>query len=124
MNLKKIILSFSVFGLTILNAGDSNSVKHYCFSAVFGFASETIIHKNFTQLGDIEKVSYATILGSTPGLIKELTDDKFSNEDMAFNFAGALTGALLSNYLNNNTSIFVTHSQEEKSTKINLAYNF
>ena len=124
MNLKKIILSFSVFGLTILNAGDSNSVNHYGFSAVFGFASETIIHKNFTQLGDIEKVSYATILGSTPGLIKELTDDKFSNEDMAFNFAGALTGALLSNYLNNNTSIFVTHSQEEKSTKINLAYNF
>lgn len=124
MNLKKIILSFSVFGLTILNAGDSNSVKHYGFSAVFGFTSETIIHKNFTQLGDIEKVSYATILGSTPGLIKELTDDKFSNEDMAFNFAGALTGALLSNYLNNNTSIFVTHSQEEKSTKINLAYNF
>ena len=119
MNLKKIILSFSVFGLTILNAGDSNSVKHYGFSAVFGFASETIIHKNFTQLGDIE-----TILGSTPGLIKELTDDKISNEDMAFNFAGALTGALLSNYLNNNTSIFVTHSQEEKSTNINLEYNF
>ena len=124
MNLKKIILSFSVFGLTILNAGDSNSVKHYGFSAVFGFASETIIHKNFTQLGDIEKVSYATILGSTPGLIKELTDDKFSNEDMAFNVAGALTGALISNYLNNNTSIFVTHNEEEKSTKINLAYNF
>lgn len=113
MNLKKIILSFSVFGLTILNAGDSNSVKHYGFSAVFGFASETIIHKNFTQLGDIEKVSYATILGSTPGLIKELTDDKFSNEDMAFNFAGALTGALLSNYLNNNTSIFVTQSRRK-----------
>lgn len=113
MNLKKIILSFSVFGLTILNAGDSNSVKHYGFSAVFGFASEIIIHKNFTQLGDIEKVSYATILGSTPGLIKELTDDKFSNEDMAFNFAGALTGALLSNYLNNNTSIFVTQSRRK-----------
>ena len=54
----------------------------------------------------------------------EYIKNKFSNEDMAFNFAGALTGALLSNYLNNNTSIFVTHSQEEKSTKINLAYNF
>jgi hypothetical protein len=124
MELKKIILSFGIFGLTILNAGDSNSVKHYGFSAVFGFTSETIIHKNFSQLGDIEKVSYATILGSTPGLIKELTDDKFSNEDMAFNVAGALTGALISNYLNNNTSIFVTHNEEEKSTKINLAYNF
>jgi hypothetical protein len=124
MELKRIILSLGVFALTILNAGDSNSVKHYGFSAVFGFTSETIIHKNFSQLGDIEKVSYATILGSTPGLIKELTDDKFSNEDMAFNVAGALTGALLSNYLNNNTSIFISHNEEEKSTKINLAYNF
>lgn len=103
-------------GLTILNAADSNSIKHYGFSAVFGFTSETIIHKNFSQLGDIEKVSYATILGSTPGLIKELTDDKFSNEDMAFNIADAL----ISNYLNNNTSIFVTQSRR----KINLAYNF
>ena len=124
MKLKRIILSLGVFALTILNAGDSNSAKHYGFSAVFGFTSETIIHKNFSQLGDIEKVSYATILGSTPGLIKELTDDKFSNEDMAFNVAGALTGALLSNYLNNNTSIFISHNEEEKSTKINLAYNF
>ena len=83
-----------------------------------------MIHKNFTSLNDIERVSYATILGSTPGLIKELTDDKFSNEDMAFNIAGALTGALLSNYLNNNTSIFISHNEEEKATKINLAYNF
>lgn len=43
---------------------------------------------------------------------------------MAFNIAGTLTGALLSNYLNNNTSIFISHNEEEKATKINLAYNF
>ena len=99
MKLKKVLLSIGFLGLIGANAGDSNSVKHYGFSAVFGFTSETIIHKNFTSLNDIEKVSYATLLGSTPGLIKELTDDKFSNEDMAFNVAGALTGALISNYL-------------------------
>ena len=124
MKLKKVLLSIGLLGLIGANAGDSNSVKHYGFSAIFGFTSETIIHKNFTSLNDIEKVSYATLLGSTPGLIKELTDDKFSNEDMAFNVAGALTGALISNYLNNNTSIFVSHNKEEKATKVNLAYNF
>lgn len=43
---------------------------------------------------------------------------------MAFNVAGALTGALISNYLNNNTSIFISHNSEKESTKINLAYNF
>jgi hypothetical protein len=124
MKLMKVLLSVGFLGLIGANAGDSNSVKHYGFSAVFGFTSETIIHKNFTNLNDIEKVTYATLLGSTPGLIKELTDDRFSNEDLAFDIAGALTGALLSNYLNNNTSIFVSHNQEEKSTKVNLAYNF
>lgn len=124
MKLKKIVLATCILGIVGANAADSNSAKHYGFSAVFGFTSETLIHKNFTSLNDIERVSYATILGSTPGLIKELTDDKFSNEDMAFNVAGALTGALLSNYLNNNTSIFISHNEEEKATKINLAYNF
>ena len=124
MKLKKIVLATCILGIVGANAADSNSAKHYGFSAVFGFTSETLIHKNFTSLNDIERVSYATILGSTPGLIKELTDDKFSNEDMAFNVAGALTGALISNYLNNNTSIFVSHNKEEKATKVNLAYNF
>lgn len=124
MKLKKIVLATCILGIVGANAADSNSAKHYGFSAVFGFTSETLIHKNFTSLNVIERVSYATILGSTPGLIKELTDDKFSNEDMAFNVAGALTGALLSNYLNNNTSIFISHNEEEKATKINLAYNF
>ena len=124
MKLKKIVLATCILGIVGANAADSNSAKHYGFSAVFGFTSETLIHKNFTSLNDIERVSYATILGSTPGLIKELTDDKFSNEDLAFNIAGALTGALLSNYLNNNTSIFISHNEEEKATKINLAYNF
>lgn len=124
MTLKKILLTLGFIGLTSLNAADSNSAKHYGLSAVFGFASETVIHKNFTQLSNFEKISYATIVGSTPGLIKEINDDKFSNEDLAFDIFGALSGAVLSNYLNNNTSIFISHNSEKESTKINLAYNF
>lgn len=124
MKLKKVLLGLGLLGFVSLQAADSNSVKHYGFSAIFGFTSETIIHKNFSNISDFEKISYATLIGSTPGLIKELTDDKFSRQDMAFNVAGALTGALISNYLNNNTSLFVTHNEEKKSTNINLAYNF
>ena len=101
MKLKKILLILGFIGLTSLNAADSNSAKHYGLSAVFGFASETVIHKNFAQLSDLEKISYATIVGSTPGLIKEMNDDKFSNEDLAFDIFGALSGAVLSNYLLN-----------------------
>ena len=124
MKLKKIVLVLSTLGLLSLNAADSNSIKHYGLSAVFGFVSETIIHKNFVQLDDIEKISYATVIGTIPGLVKELNDDKFSNEDLAFDVLGALSGAVFSNYLNNNTTIFVSHNNEKKSTKINLAYNF
>jgi hypothetical protein len=123
MKITKTLLILSLLGVNLF-AEDSNSAKHFGFSAIFGFGSELIIHKNFPNLSNFEKVSYATILGSTPGLIKELNDDKFSNEDLAFDIAGALTGALISNYLNNNTSIFISHNKEKEATKVNLAYNF
>lgn len=69
---------------------------------MFGFASESVINKYFT----------------------EFNDEKFSNEDLAFDALGALTGAIFSNYINNNSSIFISHSEENKSTKIMLAHNF
>ena len=120
----KRILAISVLSALSLNAADSNSIKHFGFSAIFGLASETILHKNYQQFDDIETISYATAIGSIPGLAKELTDDKFSNEDMVFNVLGALSGAVFSNYLNNNTSIFIAHNSEEKSSQIKLAYKF
>lgn len=123
MKITKTLLLLGLLGTNIF-AEDSNSAKHFGISALFGFGSELIIHKNFTNLSNFEKISYATIIGSTPGLIKELNDDKFSNEDLAFDIAGALTGALISNYLNNNTSIFISHNKEKEATKVNLAYNF
>lgn len=124
MKLKKAILLLGLIGLINLSAEDSNSAKHYGISAAFGFVSETVIHKNFTTLNDFEKISYATITGTLPGLAKEFHDDKFSKEDLAFDALGALTGAIFANYLNNNTSIFIAHSEENKSTQVMLAHNF
>lgn len=124
MKIIKTLTSIALLSTISLNAADSNSVKHFGFSAIFGVASETILHKNYQQFDDIEKISYATVIGSLPGLAKELTDDKFSGEDMTFNFLGALSGAIFSNYLNNNTSVFVSHNKEKKAAQINLAYKF
>lgn len=123
MKIIKAFVLFSLVGMNLL-AEDTNSAKHFGISAALGFGSELVIHKNFSSLSDFEKITYGTILGSTPGLIKELNDDKFSNEDLAFDIVGAFTGAVLSNYLNNNTSIFISHNNENESTKINLAHNF
>jgi len=124
MKFIKTIIVIVLLSAINLNAADSNSIKHFGFSAVFGVMSETILHKNYPQFDDIEKISYATALASLPGLAKELSDTKFSNEDMIFNIFGALSGAVFSNYLNNNTSIFVAHNAEEKSSQIKLAYKF
>ncbi len=124
MKFKKALLLLGFVGLINVYAEDSNSAKHYGISAAFGFASETIIHKNFTPLNDLEKITYPTITGTLPGLAKEFNDDKFSNEDLAFDALGALTGAVFANYLNNNTSIFISHSEENKSTQVMLAHNF
>jgi len=124
MQFKKSILALSLVCAGSLSASDSNSIKHYGFSALFGYMGETILNKNYKTLDDIETISYGTVLGSLPGLVKELNDDKFSSQDMAYNFAGALTGALISNYVNNNTTIFVSHNKEKKATQVKLAYKF
>ena len=124
MNLKKVIVSLGIFSSVALNAADSNSIKHYGYSALFGFGAETIVHNQYTHLDDFDKIALGTAIGTIPGLFKELTDDHFSTSDMAFDIAGALSGAVFSNYLNNNTSIFVSHDKKKDATKIHLAYNF
>jgi len=124
MKLIKILRILALLSTISLSAADSNSIKHFGFSTIFGLASETILHKNYQEFDDIEMISYATAIGSLPGLAKELTDNEFSNEDMVFNVLGALTGAVFSNYLNNNTDIFIVHKSQEKSSQIKLAYKF
>lgn len=123
--MKKIFLatSFTLLLSTSLFAEDSNSAKHFGFSAVFGYAAETVLHKN-SNFSDFQKISYGTIIGSLPGLAKELNDTKFDNEDMAFDIAGAFAGSLLSNYLNNNVFVTVEHNSKNNSTKIAANYKF
>lgn len=123
--MKKIFSSLlisSVLGTTIF-AADSNSVKHFGFSAIFGYGAETIIH-DYESLSETEKVIYGTALGSVPGLAKELTDSEFDNEDMAFNIAGALAGSLLSNYLNNNVFVTVQHDSKRDSNKVLVSFKY
>lgn len=122
--IKKSLAVLALTSFVSLNAIESDSYKHYGYSAVFGFASETYFQIQHPSLSNFEKISYGTIVGTVPGLVKELTDDEFSRKDLAYDFAGALTGALISNYVNNNTSIFVSHNSERDSTQVKVAYNF
>ena len=74
MQFKKSILALSLVCAGSLSASDSNSIKHYGFSALFGYMGETILNKNYKTLDDVETISYGTVLGSLPGLVKELND--------------------------------------------------
>ena len=126
--MKNRFLVASVLGLSIFSsslfAEDSNSGKHFAYSAIFGYASETFIHDRYKTLNDYEKVGYSTIIGTLPGLAKELSDTKFDNEDLAFDIAGAFAGSLLSNYLNNNVFVTVNHDSKKKSTVVAANYKF
>lgn len=117
------VLSLSIFTTTLL-AEDSNSAKHFGLSAIFGYGSETFIHDRYSDLSDIEKIGYSTIIGTLPGLAKEINDTKFDNEDLAFDIAGAFAGSLLSNYLNNNVFVTLNHNHLKNSTKIVANYKF
>lgn len=126
--MQKRLLVSTILALSLstssLIAEDSNSAKHFGFSAVFGYATETFIHDRYNTLNDYEKVGYSTIIGTLPGLAKELNDTKFDNEDLAFDIAGAFAGSLLSNYLNNNVFVTVQHDNKRKSTLIAANYKF
>lgn len=124
MNFKKAILTLGLFSTVALNAADNNSLKHYGISVLLGGAAETVIHKQYMQWDDVDKVAAATAIGTIPGLAKELTDDHFSTSDLAFDVAGALTGAILSNYLNNNTTIFVSKEEKEVVTRVQYTQSF
>ncbi len=79
---------------------EENVLLHLGLSTGFGFIAENAIHNRVDT--DSKRIAYATILGSIPGLIKEVSDDEFSGEDMLADVVGALAGSLIANRLNRN----------------------
>jgi uncharacterized protein YfiM (DUF2279 family) len=82
-----------------------DKTAHFGISALFGAGAETVLHYR-TDLEDVPRVAIATVLGSLPGLAKEIADsqedgNEFSGRDLGADIAGAFTGALLSNLFNN-----------------------
>jgi hypothetical protein len=105
---------------------DSNSALHFGFSMVFGIMSETFLHYN-VDMSAPPRIFYATVISSIPGLAKEVMDsseDKgnFSSYDMAFNVTGALTGSLISNYMND--KFLVSMSSKQDGAILKLSFNY
>jgi len=82
-----------------------DKTAHFGLSALFGASAETVLHYR-TGVETVERVALATLLGSVPGLAKEISDsqqdgNEFSGRDLAADVAGAFSGAFLSNLFNN-----------------------
>ncbi|MEA3242560.1 MAG: hypothetical protein U9Q19_03865, partial [Pseudomonadota bacterium] len=50
-----------------------DKTAHFGLSALFGAGAETILHYR-TDFEDVERVALGTLLGSMPGLAKEIID--------------------------------------------------
>jgi hypothetical protein len=107
-------------------ASDKNIGLHFGLSTIFGGAAESYLHYE-THLGSPERIVYGTLIGSIPGLAKEVIDsgnedNHFSGSDMVANVAGAFVGAVIANFVNNKIQINVD-SQRKKVT-VAVLYKF
>lgn len=75
-----------------------DKIKHFSVSVPLGAIGAYITRDSRNP------VLYGALIGSMPGLVKEVIDGcrsggtGFSSHDMAYNFLGALVGAKLGNY--------------------------
>lgn len=108
--MKKLITLFALFASTssfacgdFRNAkndswGGNDKAKHFAVSVPFGALG------SYLARDTSHPVLYGTLIGSVPGLIKELSDgcksngSGFSTRDMTYNILGSLLGASLGNY--------------------------
>ncbi|MGC2061966.1 MAG: hypothetical protein WA610_03245 [Thermodesulfovibrionales bacterium] len=118
-----VITLMSVLFIPVLcfGAESNDAALHAGLSSLFGAAGETYFHYH-TDLEAPGRVLFGTLVGSLPGLAKELTDSRFSGSDMAADVAGALLGALVANFVNNRLKVSV--ERQARKTTVLLTYSF
>jgi VanZ family protein len=124
--LKTLIVIIFLFIPFSSFASDKDIALHFGLSSIFGGAAESCLHYK-THVGSTERILYGTLIGSLPGLAKEVIDSSnednhFSGSDMVADVAGAFVGAVIANFVNNKIQINVD-SQRKKVT-VTLLYKF
>ena len=105
---------------------DENFGQHFIVSILFGAIGETIVHNRET-FGVPMKIFAGTVLGSVPGLIKEISDssetnNSFSEDQILYDVAGSAVGSVIAYKFNSRTKVNV--SKEEDGGKIFLRYSY
>ena len=106
----RVVMMFAGLACADCLAVDDKTA-HFGLSALFGAGAETVLHYR-TDLESVDRVAVGTLLGSVPGLAKEIADsqqdgNEFSGSDLTADVAGAFFGAFLGNLLNSAIQIQV-----------------
>ena len=117
------LLSFLIVISPTAIAVDNTSVQHFGVSATFGYMAENFLVQN-TAMDINERVLVATAMASLPGLVKELSDPVFDQEDMAFNVMGAFVGAMLGQYFNKYVVLGFERDESRNSNAIGFRLKF
>ncbi len=120
------VIVFVCIVIPSISFADGDAALHFGLSTIFGAAGESIVHYN-TKTTTAERIIYGTLLGSLPGLAKEIidsteSDNHFSGTDMAANVAGAFAGSVLANLINNKLQVSV--DAERKKVALAIGYEF
>lgn len=97
---------------------EDDKALHFGVSAICGAGVETCFHYQ-TKLGFAARTSLGTILGSVPGLAKEIIDsnqegNSFSESDMTADIAGAFVGTIVSSVFNDTIQVIVAAGREKR----------
>lgn len=98
-----LVLVCLLLSAGVAGAAD-DKVLHFVLSGVFGAGSETVLHHT-TEMGAFGRITVATVVGTLPGLGKEIADsgeagNEFDAGDLAADVLGAFCGAVLSSKIN------------------------
>ena len=83
-----------------LDLDESDKQKHFAISSILAIGTNQYLYHK-TDLSTNERIGYSLLLSNIPGVLKELHDDKKSNnkfdiEDIKANFLGSILGVVLS----------------------------
>ncbi len=124
-----IIIGFICFCLSPKHLSAQNDkLKHFGVSLLFGAAGESGLHY-LTKMGGSKRVIFGTVLGTIPGLFKELIDsteegNRFSGGDLTADILGSFSGAMLSNIVNNKIQVKLNLNRKRKVWIVSVSYSF
>ena len=116
-----------LFLTTSLFSVGFDKTQHMQVSMALGYAGATLLNE-YGSDSKTKKILYATGVSFAVGLGKEFYDQYdyggFSEKDLVADLTGAVSGAVLSSYLDKKYFLIIERKKERKSAKIILGRKF